>query len=208
MMYFKKIHCHEHSEVRKSAQMKWPFYVIRAHRSIPYNPVHVEGHSSSGRYCSHHTISPQMLPISGLQQCAVVVPTAGKKYLPQTCMDWIRDRYKQWETVTLMLQLLAQRGWVNALAKGDNGNQQKDQELTYWAGLFTLKLSVTERTSFSLVNFSEHALLFKRWWNISKEHVHYWCLSGKFLLTSASFHLYNASFNEPFAPHWGSPIHV
>lgn len=112
MMYFKEIiHCRGHSEVRKPGQMKRSFYVVRAHRFIPYNPVHVEGHSSSGRYCSYHTIAPQMLPISGLQQCAVVVPTAGKKCLPQTCMVWIHETNdKQWETVTLMLQLLAQRG--------------------------------------------------------------------------------------------------
>lgn len=120
-----------------------------------------------------------------------------EKNVPQTCMVWIHETDdKQWETVAFMLQLLAQSGWVNALAKGDDGNQQQDQELTYWAGLFSLKQSVTERTSFSLVNFSEHDLLFKRWWNIIKEHVHYWCLSRKFLLTSASFHLYNAISNE------------
>lgn len=80
------------TQLRKSAQMKWPFYVLRAHRSILYNQVDVDGHSRSGRYCSHHTVAPWMLLISGCQQCAVVVPTAGKKYLPQTCMVWIRER--------------------------------------------------------------------------------------------------------------------
>lgn len=44
--------------------------------------------------------------------------------------------------------------------------------------------------------FLSRLCFFKRWWNIIKEHVHYWCLSRKFLLTSASFHLYNAIFNE------------
>lgn len=54
--------------------------------SIPYNSVRVKSNFCSGRYCSHHTTAPQMLLISGLQKCAVVMPAAGNKCLPQTCM--------------------------------------------------------------------------------------------------------------------------
>lgn len=98
------------TQLRKSAQMKRPFYVLRAHRSILYNQVDVDGHSSSGRFCSHHIVAPWMLLISGCQQCAVVVPTAGKNIcLRHAWFEYERDN-KQWEMVTFALQLLAQRG--------------------------------------------------------------------------------------------------
>lgn len=67
--------------------MKWLFFVTRDYRSISYSSVDVESHSSTGRYCSHHAIAPQMLFISGLQQNTEIVPTDANKCLLQTCMD-------------------------------------------------------------------------------------------------------------------------
>lgn len=87
MSYFKQIHCRWESLLKWNSQIF--FFVIRAHRSIPYNSVHVKSNFCSGRYCSHHTTAPQMLLISGLQKCAVVMPAARNKCLPQTCMVWI-----------------------------------------------------------------------------------------------------------------------
>lgn len=81
------------TQVRKSAQMKWPFYVLRAHRSILYTPADVDGPSSSGRYCSCHPVAPRVLLISGFQQRAAVVPAAGRQWLPQTRMVWTRERW-------------------------------------------------------------------------------------------------------------------
>lgn len=94
---------------------------------------------------------------------------------------------------------ICQRWWWESAAASGTG---------LLTGLLSLKLLVFERTSFSLVIFPEHALLFNGWWNIIKEYIHYWCLSKKFLLASASFPPYNASFTDPFASHWGSPIHA
>lgn len=159
MMYFEEIHCHGHSAVRKSAQMKWPFYIIRAHRSILHNLVDVEGHSSSGRYCSHHTISPQMLPICGLQQCTVQ-PLDGNVCPKHACFECMRQmitsgrlwpsHYSCWPReveLTLFPKVTMgtrsrTRSWLIELVDSSGNHQSRKGRL-------------------SLVNFSEHGLLFK-----------------------------------------------
>lgn len=81
------------------------------------------------------------------------------------------------------------RSWLTELVYSPGNSQSLKGPLLLWC-------------------FSELALLFKRWWNIIKEHVHYWCLSSKFLLTSASFHPYNARFNDSLASRCGSSMHA
>lgn len=174
--------------------MKWLFYVII---SIPHNPVHTEGHSSPGKYFSHLTVACfQCLEHSSVQW---LCQPLGENVCPKhTWCEHIRKMItERWYTAggcnpcvpeadpeTLSDCTCQRWPWESAAAPGTG----------LLTGLLSLKLSASERTSFSLIIFSEHALLFNRWWSIIKEYIHYWCLSKKFLLTSASFPPYNASF--------------
>lgn len=116
----------ENSEVRNSAQMKCLFYDII---SIPYNPVHMEGHSISGKYFSHHTVACfQFLEYSSVQW---LCQPLWENVCPKQARMHQKDG-KQQEAVTLVLQRLTQRYWVAALAKGDSGNQQQHQALACW----------------------------------------------------------------------------